>query len=67
MFFFHRTSERTDEDLEIIYKKLKTFKLFRRVHPSVIQQLCFVAIIEHIEKGVVCKKIYCKQEKKFKI
>lgn len=25
------------------------------MHPSVIQQLCFVAIIEHIEKGIVRK------------
>ncbi|UXI16920.1 Kinesin light chain protein [Sarcoptes scabiei] len=51
-----KTTERTDEDLEIIYKKLKTLKLFRRVHPSVIQQFCFVAIIEHIEKGVMLYK-----------
>lgn len=53
----NRINERTEEDLEIIYRKLKTFKLFRRVHPSVIQQLCFVAVVDHIDKGVLRKCI----------
>lgn len=55
MWVTGRPSDRTDEDLEVIYKKLKSIKLFRRIHPSIVQQLCFVSYVEHIDKGVVRK------------
>lgn len=51
--FICRRSLRTEDDLEFIYKKLINLSLFKQIHPSIIQRLCFISYFEIIEPNVV--------------
>lgn len=53
LFAGSRPSLRSEEDLEIIYKQLRRDELFPRFPATVIQQLCYSAFIEHVDKGIV--------------
>ncbi|XP_074593766.1 exchange protein directly activated by cAMP [Brevipalpus obovatus] len=41
------------EDLEVIGPKIRSLKLFQRMHPNVLQEILGHGAIEHIDKGVV--------------
>lgn len=43
------------EDLEVIGPKIRSLKLFQRMHPNVLQEILGHGVIEHIDKGVVRK------------
>ncbi|XP_053373396.1 rap guanine nucleotide exchange factor 4-like isoform X2 [Mercenaria mercenaria] len=47
-----RPSERTGEDLDIIYSRLKDIKVFEKFHPMLLQQICYYGYYEDLEKGV---------------
>ncbi|CAF0883074.1 unnamed protein product [Didymodactylos carnosus] len=47
-----RPSDRTGEDLDRIFSKLKDVKAFEKFHPLLIQQLCYYSYYENLEKGV---------------
>ena len=53
-----RPSERTGEDLDIIYSRLKDIKVFEKFHPMLLQQICYYGYYEDLEKGVTCKLQY---------
>ena len=50
--FAGRPSERTAEDLDVIYSKLKELKVLEKFHPLLLQQLCYYGYYESLEKGV---------------
>ncbi|XP_076472872.1 rap guanine nucleotide exchange factor 4-like isoform X2 [Babylonia areolata] len=47
-----RPSERTAEDLDVIYNQLKELKVLEKFHPLLLQQLCYYGYYECLEKGV---------------
>ncbi|CAF3762344.1 unnamed protein product [Rotaria sp. Silwood1] len=47
-----RPTDRTSDDLDIIFSKLKDLKAFEKFHPLLIQQLCYYSYFENLEKGV---------------
>ncbi|CAF0894833.1 unnamed protein product [Didymodactylos carnosus] len=47
-----RPTDRTGEDLDKIFSKLKDVKAFEKFHPLLIQQLCYYSYYENLEKGV---------------
>ncbi|CAF2852827.1 unnamed protein product [Rotaria sp. Silwood2] len=47
-----RPTDRTSDDLDIIFSKLKDVKAFEKFHPLLIQQLCYYSYFENLEKGV---------------
>ncbi|XP_052240015.1 rap guanine nucleotide exchange factor 4-like isoform X2 [Dreissena polymorpha] len=47
-----RPSDRTGEDLDIIYSRLKDIKVFEKFHPMLLQQICYYGYYEDLEKGV---------------
>ncbi|CAF0983431.1 unnamed protein product [Rotaria sordida] len=47
-----RPIDRTSDDLDIIFSKLKDIKAFEKFHPLLIQQLCYYSYFENLEKGV---------------
>ncbi|XP_038078021.1 rap guanine nucleotide exchange factor 4-like isoform X2 [Patiria miniata] len=47
-----RPSERTGEDLDIIYSRLKDVKAFEKIHPLLLQQICCYGYYEDLEKGI---------------
>ena len=61
LVFFFRPSERTAEDLDVIYGKLKELKVLEKFHPLLLQQLCYYGYYESLEKGVTreCIKKSC--------
>lgn len=48
-----RPSDRTSEDLDIIYTRLKHVKAFEKLNPMLLQQICYYGYYEDLEKGVV--------------
>ncbi|KAL8578532.1 hypothetical protein ACOMHN_028804 [Nucella lapillus] len=48
----YRPSERTAEDLDVIYNQLKELKVLEKFHPLLLQQLCYYGYYECLEKGV---------------
>ena len=47
--------------MHTIYARLRTFRLFKRLHPIVVQELAAIVFIEFLERKVVrklSKKIY---------
>ncbi|XP_069839035.1 rap guanine nucleotide exchange factor 4 isoform X2 [Dendropsophus ebraccatus] len=44
--------ERSGEDVDIIFARLKEVKAFERFHPNLLQQICFCGYYESLEKGV---------------
>ncbi|XP_033639246.1 rap guanine nucleotide exchange factor 4-like isoform X4 [Asterias rubens] len=47
-----RPSERTGEDLDIIYSRLKDVKAFEKLHPLLLQQICCYSYYEDLEKAI---------------
>uniref|UniRef100_A0A4W3IRH4 Rap guanine nucleotide exchange factor 4 n=1 Tax=Callorhinchus milii TaxID=7868 RepID=A0A4W3IRH4_CALMI len=47
-----RPAERSSEDIDIIFTRLKEVKAFEKFHPSLLQQICFCGFYENLEKGV---------------
>ncbi|CAF1262174.1 unnamed protein product [Adineta ricciae] len=47
-----RPTDRTSDDLDTIFSKLKDVKAFEKFHPLLIQQLCYYSYFEYLEKGV---------------
>ena len=47
-----RSFERTGEDLDIIYARLKSVKAFEKVHPALLQQICLFGCYEELDEGV---------------
>ncbi|XP_063285807.1 rap guanine nucleotide exchange factor 4 isoform X2 [Pelobates fuscus] len=47
-----RPLERSGEDVDIIFARLKEVKAFERFHPNLLQQICFCGYYESLEKGV---------------
>ncbi|XP_073489981.1 rap guanine nucleotide exchange factor 4 isoform X3 [Aquarana catesbeiana] len=47
-----RPLERSSEDVDIIFARLKAVKAFERFHPNLLQQICFCGYYESLEKGV---------------
>ncbi|XP_044130124.1 rap guanine nucleotide exchange factor 4-like [Bufo gargarizans] len=47
-----RPVERSGEDVDIIFARLKAVKAFERFHPNLLQQICFCGYYESLEKGV---------------
>lgn len=52
-----RPTDRTSDDLDTIFSKLKDVKAFEKFHPLLIQQLCYYSYFENLEKGVTRKCI----------
>ncbi|XP_063789520.1 rap guanine nucleotide exchange factor 4 isoform X1 [Pseudophryne corroboree] len=47
-----RPLERSGEDVDIIFSRLKGVKAFERYHPNLLQQICFCGYYESLERGV---------------
>ncbi|KAL3832515.1 hypothetical protein ACJMK2_024150, partial [Sinanodonta woodiana] len=47
-----RPCDRTGEDLDVIYSKLKDIKVFEKFHPMLLQQICYYGYYEDLEKGI---------------
>ncbi|KAL3199700.1 hypothetical protein MRX96_043845 [Rhipicephalus microplus] len=47
-----RPGDRTEDDLESIYGRLRSIKAFHRLHPVLLQQLCFYGYYEDLDRGV---------------
>lgn len=41
------------DDMDIVFNRLMALEAFRKLHPSIIRNLCSYAFIERIDKGVV--------------
>ena len=61
--FFHvercspasRPADRTGEDLDIIFSRLRDLKAFEKFHPLLLQQICYYSYYEDLAQGVICK------------
>jgi hypothetical protein len=51
-----RPLERSSEDVDIIFTRLKEVKAFEKFHPNLLQQICLCGYYENLEKGITCKK-----------
>uniref|UniRef100_A0A6I8RBP7 Rap guanine nucleotide exchange factor 4 n=1 Tax=Xenopus tropicalis TaxID=8364 RepID=A0A6I8RBP7_XENTR len=52
MCYLFRPLERSGEDVDIIFARLKEVKAFERFHPNLLQQICFCGYYENLEKGI---------------
>ena len=50
-----RPADRTGEDLDLIYARLKDLKAFEKFHPLLLQQICYYSYYEDLEQGVICE------------
>uniref|UniRef100_A0A8C5VIC0 Rap guanine nucleotide exchange factor 4 n=1 Tax=Microcebus murinus TaxID=30608 RepID=A0A8C5VIC0_MICMU len=48
--------ERSSEDVDIIFTRLKEVKAFEKFHPNLLHQICLCGYYENLEKGITCKK-----------
>ena len=55
IFLYFSPADRTGEDLDIIYSRLKDLKAFEKFHPMLLQQICYYSYYEELEQGVICK------------
>uniref|UniRef100_A0A8C4XN25 Rap guanine nucleotide exchange factor 4 n=1 Tax=Falco tinnunculus TaxID=100819 RepID=A0A8C4XN25_FALTI len=44
--------ERSSEDVDIIFSRLKEVKAFEKFHPNLLQQICLCGYYENLEKGI---------------
>ena len=51
-----RPTDRTSDDLDVIFSRLKDVKALEKFHPLLIQQLCYYSYFENLEKGVTRRK-----------
>ncbi|KFQ63972.1 Rap guanine nucleotide exchange factor 4, partial [Pelecanus crispus] len=47
-----RPLERSTEDVDIIFTRLKEVKAFEKFHPNLLQQICLCGYYENLEKGI---------------
>ncbi|XP_055493946.1 rap guanine nucleotide exchange factor 4 [Leucoraja erinacea] len=47
-----RPTERSGEDVDIIFTRLKEVKAFEKFHPNLLYQICLCGYYENLEKGV---------------
>ncbi|XP_077175816.1 rap guanine nucleotide exchange factor 4 isoform X3 [Paroedura picta] len=47
-----RPLERSSEDVDIIFTRLKEVKAFEKFHPNLLQQICLCGYYENLEKGI---------------
>ncbi|XP_028662120.1 rap guanine nucleotide exchange factor 4 isoform X2 [Erpetoichthys calabaricus] len=47
-----RPAERSGEDIDIIFARLKDVKAFEKFHPNLLQQICLCGFYENLEKGI---------------
>ncbi|XP_061464461.1 rap guanine nucleotide exchange factor 4 isoform X6 [Rhineura floridana] len=47
-----RPLERSSEDIDIIFTRLKEVKAFEKFHPNLLQQICLCGYYENLEKGI---------------
>ncbi|XP_072332238.1 rap guanine nucleotide exchange factor 4 isoform X4 [Scyliorhinus torazame] len=47
-----RPAERSSEDVDIIFTRLKEVKAFEKFHPNLLYQICLCGYYENLEKGV---------------
>ncbi|GFY71228.1 rap guanine nucleotide exchange factor 4, partial [Trichonephila inaurata madagascariensis] len=45
-------ADRTEEELEVIYNRLRSIDAFDKYHPSLLQQMCYFGYYEDLDKGV---------------
>lgn len=57
--FSCRPLERSSEDVDIIFTRLKEVKAFEKFHPNLLQQICLCGYYENLEKGITCKSASC--------
>ncbi|KAK2144439.1 hypothetical protein LSH36_757g01001 [Paralvinella palmiformis] len=50
---FDRPADRTGEDLDIIFSRLRDLKAFEKFHPLLLQQICYYSYYEDLEQGVI--------------
>lgn len=50
-----RCTDRTEDDLEMIYAKLRSMPPFSQLHPVLLQQLAYYGYYEDIDAGVTRK------------
>uniref|UniRef100_A0A8C8ANX5 Rap guanine nucleotide exchange factor 4 n=1 Tax=Otus sunia TaxID=257818 RepID=A0A8C8ANX5_9STRI len=50
--FSCRPLERSSEDVDIIFTRLKEVKAFEKFHPNLLQQICLCGYYENLEKGI---------------
>lgn len=55
LLFSCRPLERSSEDVDIIFTRLKEVKAFEKFHPNLLQQICLCGYYENLEKGITCK------------
>uniref|UniRef100_A0A8C0IHD7 Rap guanine nucleotide exchange factor 4 n=1 Tax=Bubo bubo TaxID=30461 RepID=A0A8C0IHD7_BUBBB len=51
-FFLMLPLERSSEDVDIIFTRLKEVKAFEKFHPNLLQQICLCGYYENLEKGI---------------
>ncbi|XP_052038651.1 rap guanine nucleotide exchange factor 4 isoform X1 [Apodemus sylvaticus] len=47
-----RPLERSSEDVDIIFTRLKGVKAFEKFHPNLLRQICLCGYYENLEKGI---------------
>ncbi|ERE71987.1 rap guanine nucleotide exchange factor 4 [Cricetulus griseus] len=47
-----RPLERSSEDVDIIFTRLKEVKAFEKFHPNLLHQICLCGYYESLEKGI---------------
>ncbi|XP_031792350.1 rap guanine nucleotide exchange factor 4 isoform X6 [Piliocolobus tephrosceles] len=47
-----RPLERSSEDVDIIFTRLKEVKAFEKFHPNLLHQICLCGYYENLEKGI---------------
>uniref|UniRef100_A0A8D2NII9 Rap guanine nucleotide exchange factor 4 n=1 Tax=Zonotrichia albicollis TaxID=44394 RepID=A0A8D2NII9_ZONAL len=52
LFSFSLPLERSSEDVDIIFARLKEVKAFEKFHPNLLQQICLCGYYENLEKGI---------------
>uniref|UniRef100_A0A8C9UI22 Rap guanine nucleotide exchange factor 4 n=1 Tax=Serinus canaria TaxID=9135 RepID=A0A8C9UI22_SERCA len=52
IFAFLLPLERSSEDVDIIFTRLKEVKAFEKFHPNLLQQICLCGYYENLEKGI---------------
>uniref|UniRef100_A0A8C2QT63 Rap guanine nucleotide exchange factor 4 n=1 Tax=Capra hircus TaxID=9925 RepID=A0A8C2QT63_CAPHI len=48
----YRPLERSSEDVDIIFTRLKEVKAFEKFHPNLLHQICLCGYYENLEKGI---------------
>ena len=57
LFLCSRPADRTGEDLDIIFSRLRDLKAFEKFHPLLLQQICYYSYYEDLEQGVICESL----------